>query len=191
MKFSFYTDDVTKLSCGVLGLLVFEDQVGEGAIFKAVDQRLDGLVTRLVAEEQFKGKKGQTLTLHTHARVSPQRLLLVGGGARKDLQPADLRGFVARIVKAGSAIHATEVAAVLPYLEGASTTAERAAQFMSEGAVLGAYRFDRYLTGDKKKPLSVDEVKIVATPDNVEGGRLDALKRGVQRGEQVAAGVAL
>jgi leucyl aminopeptidase len=62
---------------------------------------------------------------------------------------------------------------------------------MSEGAVLGAYRFDRYLTGDKKKPFSVDEVKIVATPDNVDGGRLDALKRGAQRGEQVAAGVAL
>src|SRR5258707_4077147 len=106
MKFTFYTDDVTKLSCGVLGLLVFEDQVGEGAVFKAIDQRLDGLLARLVADEQFKGKKGQTLALHTHARVAPQRLLLVGGGARKELQPADLRGFVARIVKAGGAAHA-------------------------------------------------------------------------------------
>ncbi|MDB4971544.1 MAG: Leucyl aminopeptidase [Myxococcales bacterium] len=193
MKLSFYTDDVTKLSCGVLGLLVFEDQVGEGAIFKAVDQRLDGLLARLVAEEQFKGKKGQTLSLHTHARVAPQRLLLVGGGARKDLQPADLRGFVARVVKSGAAAHSADVAVVLPYLDGAggTTTAERAAQFMSEGAVLGGYRFDRYLTGDKKKPFSVEEVKLVATSDNVDAGRLDALKRGVQRGEQVASGVAL
>ena len=101
MKFTFYTDDVTKLSAGLLGLLVFEEQLGEGAIFKAVDGRLDGLVTRLVADEQFKGKKGQTLSLHTHGRVGPQRILLVGGGARKDLQPADLRGFAARVVKAG------------------------------------------------------------------------------------------
>src|SRR3954463_15078726 len=99
MKFTFYTDDVTKLSCGVLGLLVFEDQVAEGAVFKAVDARLDGLLGHLVADEQFKGKKGQALSLHTHARIAPQRLLLVGGGARKDLQAADLRGFVARIVK--------------------------------------------------------------------------------------------
>ena len=30
MKFSFYTDDVTKLSCGLLGILVFEEQIGEG-----------------------------------------------------------------------------------------------------------------------------------------------------------------
>ena len=57
--------------------------------------------------------------------------------------------------------------------------------------MLGAYRFDRYLTGDKKKPLSVGEVKIVATPDNVDPSRIDALKRGVQRGALVAGGVAL
>src|SRR5690348_8295432 len=134
MKFSFYTDDVTKLSCGLLGILVFEEQVGEGTIFKAVDGKLEGLLARLVADEQFKGKKGQTLSLHTHGRVAPQRLLLVGGGARKDLQPADLRGFAARIVKAGGAAQATDVAAVLPYLEGgaSATTAERAAQFLAE-----------------------------------------------------------
>jgi leucyl aminopeptidase len=193
MKFSFSTDDVTKLGCGVLGLLVFEEQVGEGAIFKAIDQRLDGLLAKLVAEEQFKAKKGQTLILHTHGRVAPQRVLLVGGGPRKDLQPSDLRGFAARVVKAGAAAQATDVAAVLPYLDGGSTatTAERAAQFLAEGAALGAYRFDRYLTGEKKKPLTVEEVKIVASPDNVDGARLEAVKRGMQRGEQVADGVVL
>jgi leucyl aminopeptidase len=193
MKFSFYTDDVTKLSCGLLGMLVFEDQLGEGAIFKALDQRLDGLLTKVAADEQFKAKKGQTLSLHTHNRVGVQRVLLVGGGARKDLQPADLRGFAARVVRAGGAAQATDVAAVLPYLDGGAspTTAERAAQFMAEGATLGAYKFDKYLTGDKKKPLTVEEVKIVASPDNVDGARLEALKRGTQRGEQVAAGVSL
>src|SRR5215813_4138335 len=154
MRFSFFTDqDVAGLSCGLLGILVFEDQVGEGAIVKAIDARLDGLVTRLIAEEQFKGKKGQALSLHTHGRVGAQRLILVGGGARKDLQPSDLRGYAARVVRAGAAAQVAEVGVVLPYLEtGASvTTAERAAQFLSEGAVLGAYRFDKYLTGDKKK----------------------------------------
>jgi leucyl aminopeptidase len=194
MKFSFFTDqDVTGLSCGLLGLLVFEDQVGEGALFKAIDGRLDGLVARLIAEEQFKGKKGQTLSLHTHGRVGAQRLILVGGGARKDLQPSDLRSYAARVVKAGAAAQVSDVGVVLPYLETGSsvTTAERAAQLLSEGAVLGAYRFDKYLTGDKKKPVSVAEVKVVATADNVDAQRLEALKRGVQRGVEVATGVAL
>jgi leucyl aminopeptidase len=189
MKFTFHTDDVTKLSCGLLGLLSFEDQVGEGVIFKAVDGKLDGLLAKVVADEQFKGKKGQVLTLHTHGRVGPQRVMLVGGGKRKDFQPSDLRGFAARLVKAGNAAQAVDVAAALPPLEaGAPTTAERAAQFLAEGGALGAYKFDRYLTGDKKKPLTVDEVKVVASADGVG---LDTIKKGVQRGQQVAAGVAL
>src|SRR4051794_37828354 len=102
MKFTFYTDDVTKLSCGLLGLLSFEDQVGEGVNFKAIDGKLDGLLARVVADEQFKGKKGQTLALHTHGRVAAQRVMLVGGGKRKDFQPSDLRGFAARLVKAAN-----------------------------------------------------------------------------------------
>jgi leucyl aminopeptidase len=190
LKLTFFTDDVTKLSCGLLGLLCFEEQLGEGALYKSLDGKLDGLVTRLVAEEQFKGKKGQTLTLHTHGRVGAQRLVLVGGGARKDFQPADLRGYGARLVKAAAGVQATDLAAALPSLDGgAATTAERAAQFLAEGALLGSYKFDKYLTGDKKKPFSVEEFKIVVAEG--DSAKLTALEHGVQRGQRVAEGVAL
>ena len=85
MKFAFHNDDVTKLSTGLVGLMCFEDGMAEGAIFQSVDKALEGLLSRLVAEEQFKGKKGQTLLLHTHGRVGPSRLLLVGAGRAKRL----------------------------------------------------------------------------------------------------------
>jgi leucyl aminopeptidase len=192
MKFTFSTDDAPKLKCGLIGLYCFEDAIGEGTIFQALDRSLDGLLTRLVQEEQFKGKKGQTLTLHTHGRVAPDRVLLVGGGARKEFQQGDLRGFAARLVKTAAALQLKDLAAVVPILDGVTaTTTERTGQFLAEGAQLGAYKFDKYLTGDKKKPLTVEEVKLLASTDNVDGARLDALKRGVQRGEVVAEGVAL
>jgi leucyl aminopeptidase len=193
MKFSFSTDDAAKLTCGLIGLYCFEDSLGEGVLFQSLDRNLDGLLTRLVQEEQFKGKKGQTLTLHTHGRVAPDRVLLVGGGARKEFQPGDLRGFAARLVKAAAALQLKDVAVAVPVLEAgvAATTTERAGQFLAEGAQLGAYKFDKYLTGDKKKPLTVDEIKLVGSPDNVDAARLEALKRGTQRGEVVAQGVAL
>jgi leucyl aminopeptidase len=191
MKFSFHTDDVTKLQTGLLGLLCFEEALQEGALYRALDKALDGLVTRVAADEQFKGKKGQTLTLHTHGRVGAQRLLLVGGGARKDFNPADLRAFGARVVKAGAQAQAKQVALALPYADAVPTGSERAAQFLVEGATLGTYRFDKYLTGDRKKPEVVEEVKLVMSADNVDASRLDAVKRGVQRAEQVAEGVAL
>src|SRR5882672_10897101 len=93
MKFAFYNDDITKLASGLVGLMCFEEGMAEGSIFQALDKGLEGFVTRLAAEEQFKGKKGQTLSFHTHGRIGPARVLLVGAGARKDFAPPDLRGF--------------------------------------------------------------------------------------------------
>src|SRR5262245_41697465 len=103
MKFSFHTDDVTKLQTGLIGMLCFEENLGEGVVHKALDKALDGLLARVIAEEQFKAKKGQTLSLHTHGRIGPTRLLLVGAGARKDFNAADLRGFASRVVKSAAA----------------------------------------------------------------------------------------
>jgi leucyl aminopeptidase len=189
MKFSFHNDDITKLATGLLGLMCFEEGMAEGSIFQALDKALDGLVTRLVAEEQFKGKKGQTLLFHTHGRIGPGRVLLVGAGARKDFSPADLRAFGARVFKSGASASAKSVTAVMPYTEG--VVQERAAQFLSEGVLGASYKFDKYLTGDKKKLDTVDEFKIAVSSDNVDASRLEPLKRGVQRGEQVAEAVAL
>jgi leucyl aminopeptidase len=185
MKFSFHTEEIGKLQAGLLGLLCFEEGIAEGALFRAIDAALDGLLGKLVAEEQFKGKKGQTLSLHTHGRLGVQRVLLVGGGQRKDFNAGDLRGFASRIVKAATAVQAKTAAAALPYGEAQ----ERHAQFLAEGALGGNYRFDKYLTGDRKKPEVVEELKIAVSADNVDASRLDAVKRGVQRGERVAQAV--
>lgn len=189
MKFGLTTDDLTQLKTDLIGLLCFEDRPTEGVAYEALDRALDGLLGRLAQEERFKAKKGQSLQVHTHGRVGAARVILVGGGARKDFHPPDLRGFAARVVKAAAAAGAKSVAVVLPYPEG--TVQERAAQFIAEGAVLGQYRFDRYLTDESRKGREVDELKIALSADHADASLLDALRRGVQRGEQVARAVSL
>src|SRR5262252_8831076 len=116
MKFAVYSDDATKLQAGLLGLLCFEDSFADGAIFKALDgaKALDGLLSRLVADEQFKGKKGQALQVHTHGRIGIQRVLLVGGGARKDFALPELRAFGARVYKAAASAQVHVAAAAMP-----------------------------------------------------------------------------
>ena len=162
MKFAFHNDDITKLTTGVVALMCFEEGMAEGSIFQALDKALDGLVTKLIAEEQFKGKKGQTLLFHTHGRVGPGRVLLVGAGARKDFSPPDLRGFGARVYKVGASASAKSITAVMPYTEG--VVQERAAQFLAEGALSAAYKFDKYLTGDKKKVHDVITERVLRSP---------------------------
>ncbi len=189
MKFTFYTEDITQLRSDLCALLCFEDAVGEGTVFQALDKALGGLLGQLVTEEQFKGKKGQTLQVHTHGKAATARVLLVGGGARREFQAGELRGLSARAVRAAHAVHGKHVTVVIPYLEGAMQ--ERAAQFLAEGALLGGYQFDRYLTGERKRPLSVEELCLAMTADNIDPSRLEPIRHGAQRGEQVARGVSL
>ncbi len=187
MTLTLHSGDLTSLKVDLLALLCFQDQAGAGAGFADIDKALDGLLGRLATEEQFKGKPGQTLLVHTHGRIGPQRVLLVGGGARGDFQPPDLRGFAARAVKAGGAAGGKSVAVALLAADGPAN--ERAAQFVAEGALGGRYRFDKYLTGDRKAKDGVEQV-ILALTDGADPQTADAIRRGLARGEVVAAAVA-
>ena len=192
MKFTFTTDDFTQIKADLIGLLVFEDRPTDGAAWQALDRALDGLLGRLAVEERFKAKKGQSLTLHTHARIGPTRILVVGAGARKDWSAPDLRGFATRVVKTAQSAGGKVIALAHPFTEG--TVQERAAQFVAEGVLLGGYRFDRHFSEESKKnreTSSVEEVRIAVAAENADPALLESLRRGVARGEQVAAGVAL
>ena len=133
MRVSFFTDDLSQLKTDVLGLVCFEDQLGDGVLFQSLDKTLEGLIGRLMPEERFKAKKGQTLLVHTHGRVGAARLLLLGAGPRKDFQASDLRGVAARVARAAVACSGKSASVVMPYLEGA--VQDRAAQFLVEGAL--------------------------------------------------------
>lgn len=189
MKFTFHTDEITQLRTDLCALLCFEEGLFEGAAFSSLDRALSGVLSQLATEEQFKGKKGQSLLLHTHGKVGPARILLSGAGPRKDFQMSDLRLFAGKTIRAANAAQGKNLTLVMPYLEGALQ--ERTAQFVAEGALLGSYQFDRYLTGERKKPVLVEEVRLAWTPDNIDPVRLEAARHGTQRGERVADGVRL
>jgi leucyl aminopeptidase len=186
MNLSVHVEDLLQLPVAVLGIPVFEDGVTEAPSVQALDKALDGVLAKTIADEQYKAKKGSTLTLHTHGRVGATRLILIGLGARKDFSPPDLRAASARLVKTTVGVHGKTAAFVMPAGDGLST--ERTVQFVAEGALLGGYRFDKYLTGERKKSEPVEDLRIVV--GEADAARLDGFKRAVQRGEQVAAAVA-
>jgi len=48
-----------------------------------VDDSLDGLLSRCAKEEEFTGKEGQVLTLHTHGKLGAQRVAAIGSARRR------------------------------------------------------------------------------------------------------------
>ena len=150
---------VNSVSSGALrAVLVFEDG---GRSLGARELETSGVLARALAgATRFTGGKGQTLDL----LGGEGRVLLVGAGAEGEFHAAGVEAAAAQAFQAVK-------------LSGAETLAIDTRGFSPElaaraalGAVLGAYRFDRYLTREKpeKKP-SVTRVEIVT--DDVEAAR--------------------
>lgn len=185
MQLTLRSDAPLSTQTALLALPFFEDGFQENALYLALDKALDGVLARVVKDEQFNAKKKKSLLLHTHGKLPADRVLLVGLGARKDFAATDLRGFGARAVKEAAKLSLASTAALLPTLDAILNT--RAVQFLAEGLSHGAYRFDKYLTGEKKKPATVTSAQLLV-PREIESA---ALTSAMSRGQVVAGAVQL
>ncbi len=155
-----------------------EDDVDENPIVASLDGPLGGTLRRAMQDERFRGKPGQVLSLHTQGRTPAARIALVGLGDRGGARPAALQvlgGRAARLANGAGAI--TLAVAAPPSLTTDSATA---AQALTEGLLLGAYRFDRYLAEDKRAPRTLASAQLL----------LAAPASAIARGEHVAAATA-
>ncbi len=149
-------------------------------LLKQLDDRLEGLVRRAAAEERFRGKLGQTLSFHTRGAVSPRRLLLVGAGAIAREGERNLRVAAGSAVRAAAASGATRASIAWCNAGGGAAALEAAA----EGALLGTYRFDKYLTGERAQHSNLSGVTLHA-PAALEGA-----EQAVARARSTARAVA-
>ena len=141
--------DLLVIGCRQGELQRDEQGQGQGIVGRA-DSRLDGLLRRAAVEERFAGKPGQSLLAHTHGTLPARRVALIGLGAPASDDPRALRS------AAGSAVRLAEsVGAVRAALTWPSDAADGTLAAAAEGAWLGSYRFDRYLTDDRNRAPSL------------------------------------
>src|SRR5882762_4827082 len=154
--------------------------VREGEKLGPVDASLDGLLSRCAKEEEFTGKEGQVLTLHTHGKLGAQRVAAIGIGKEKDEDRTleQLRLAASRAVKVAKAAGAKTLAIAGP-LDDA-----KAVQAAAEGASLGAYVFDRYKK--EKKPLKLARVELLAS-GKVSSPLTEAARLGCEIADAVCA----
>src|SRR5207237_3975023 len=95
--------------CDLLAVVVPQGALGEEKVvdahFADLDRALSGLLRRCAAEEEFSGKEGQSLSLHTHGKIGPARLLALGLGKPENTDRLldALRSAASRAVKAARA----------------------------------------------------------------------------------------
>jgi leucyl aminopeptidase len=183
MKLSLVAGDAVQQRCDLLLVPVFEfDAKGGKPPLKALvglDAALDGMLLETAREEDFTGKAEQSLLLHTHERLGARRVLLLGLGARQKFEPEVLRLALGRGAKTASKVSARNLAAALTETRETAACVRAAA----EGLLLGAYKFDRYKTAEKKERAELAEARLVL-PLGVE--RTRALKDALELAVSIA-----
>jgi len=132
------------LSSDLLALAVPPGATVKQEPLASLDKALSGGLGKLIAREEFKGQKDQQLEVPAIGG-NFSKILLLGTGARGQLANADLRVLSAKAARAANAAKATSL--VLGFADGLAPDKVR---YAAEGIVLGSYRFDKYLTGERR-----------------------------------------
>jgi leucyl aminopeptidase len=145
-----------------------------------LDVHFDGALSRLARAEDFKGKREQSLRVPTLGKLPARTLLLLGLGDknRRGVSAAEVRAFAGRAARAAGSEKAAAIELVLP------AGMEGHLRYVAEGLELGAYRFTKYFTGDRKPKETLARVSVV-----VPGKLPRDAKVEVPKGQAVAAAV--
>jgi leucyl aminopeptidase len=176
------------LRAGLLAVPVRPGELrGKGAErVRELDRALGGHLLAAARAERFEGKPGEQLLVTTLGRLPAGRVLLLGlgeagpaTGVGGGLEPLRLAlGAAARAARGGALV------AALPAVP--ERDLPEAARAAVEGALLGAYRFDRYRT-ERKRPRGLDALTL-ALP--AAQARRREVREAVALGRSVAGAVA-
>jgi leucyl aminopeptidase len=173
MRVTLTKADPRTAKADLLAVPVFADsELGPGA--EEAVAELGVPVAPLLEARGFSGKAGEAAALPTLGRLPATVLLLVGMGERDKVDAEVLRRAAAATVRQGRG--AGKAFTTLP--QALPTDPAAAVQAVTEGALLAAYRFDKYKQQAKAngaKPSELASLALVAGPSTSRGsgGRKD------------------
>jgi len=155
----------------------------------AVLAALGGALTETAKAESFEGKPQQVLTFFTGGDIPARRVVVVGAGPRAEFSLASMRDVTALVAAAAGRVSASQVGFVVPQI-GRDPT--HVTQLAVEGAVLGTYKFTKYLsTDDARKPSSIKVFGLYGDAKGKKGtpAQTKQVKGAIERGEVIAAAI--
>ena len=186
MKVTLAKADAASAKADLLAVPVFAGpELGPGA--EEAVAALGVPLASLLEARGFSGKPGEAVALPTLGRLPAAVLLLVGVGERAKVDTEGLRRAAAVVVRQGRGARkaVTTLAQALPADPAA------AVQAVTEGALLAAYRFDKYkrakANGDQR-PAELAALAVVpGGPGSRGSGGRDALSGALAAGQVRAA----
>jgi leucyl aminopeptidase len=177
MKITVQALNITQFTGDTVIVNLFEGVTSPGGATGAIDKALDGAIGQLISDGELKGKLNTTTVIHTFGKIPAKRVIIVGLGKPADFTLDRVRQVAATAIKAARRLGAKSVATVVHGAGIGDLDPLQAAQAVTEGTLLGLYRFKKYVT----KPLDNDDPESLTIAE-LDQAKLAALQQGVWRG---------
>lgn len=176
MKIRSFIGKFHEMNVDLLVAGVFEGEGRDDPLFRDLDDRSGGVVSKVLATGELKGKPGETVYLvPASEKLAAQRLLLVGAGKREEASFDTIRQV------AGIAVRLARQRGLrsLGFVRRLTLDLERSAQAVVEGVLLGQFDPGTYKTQEKEE-RQIEELVLCA-----ESGKKE-IDRGIERGAILA-----
>jgi leucyl aminopeptidase len=184
MKTHALSRDVTKVTADALIVNLFEGVKKPGGATEAVDNALNGAITKLISSGEIKGKQGEVTLIHVFGQIAAARVAVLGLGPRRKASADTIRRAVAGVCRTLRGVRAKRIVTVLHGAGAGGIGAAASAQAITEGAILGLYAYDKQV----KKPDRTQEVRELAIVET-DRSKLAEARRGIEVGTIVADSV--
>jgi len=171
----------TEVQTPLLAVNLFEGVQTPGGATGAVDKALGGLISKLIAEGEIKGKLEEVTVLHTRGELPADRVAVVGLGPQEKFDLEAIRRASGSLLKRAREIGAKSYHSIVFGSGAGGLGAADAARAMVEGAVLASYGYKRFKTSGEE-PATVDRMVLV----EMDRGKIAQIQEGVDRGKVFA-----
>ncbi len=168
---------VTEVQTPLLAVNLFEGVVTPGGATGAVDRALGGLIARLIAEGEIKGKLDEVALIHTQGRIPAQRIAVVGLGPREKFDLDAIRRASGSLLKRARDLNVTSYHTIVHGAGIGGFPAAECVQAIVEGTVLAAYGYRQFKGGEH--PPAVERVTFV----EMDPGKIPLIREGIRLGE--------
>lgn len=158
MKIQVASGDISQFDAEALVVNLFEGVTAPGGGTGSVDKAIGGLISEELSRGHlFKGKLGDTLVIQTHQKIPARYVIVVGLGKSEKMGAAELRRASAAAVRACMRLKVKSAATLLHGAGIGGYDVQAAARLLSEGTLLGAYKFTKHKNKSSAKSAKEDE----------------------------------
>jgi len=173
--------DISSIKADAIVVNLFEGVEHPGGATGAVDIALDRAITTLIKQGEFKGKLNEISIIHSLGKIPARVVAVAGLGKESDFTLDRIRSLAAEFCRSLRKLNCHRIATVVHGAGIGGVEPEAASQAITEGSLLGLYRFRKHITKETENH-EVTELLIVER----EANKLPSLERGCRKGKVVA-----